>query len=199
MQAQYEAQRTGQRADGVNIEQSLRKELGDTEYERYLKANGRSTEVRVNEVLATSAAERSGLKAGDEIVLLQWQARVRCARAEHAGHGGRSGWIGDGRGQARWPDRAGIGAGGPAGRQLRQRSAGWRTRRIRWAWRRWWPAWRLRWRRVGAATARRPDLRQRLQTLKRKCMTSPSLTMYSLPSSRSFPASFAPASPLQAM
>ena len=37
------------------------------------------------------------------------------------------------------------------------------------------------------------------QTLKRKCITSPSRTRYSLPSSRSFPASLAPCSPLSAM
>jgi hypothetical protein len=67
-QAQFEAQRTGQRVEGMNIEASLRKELGDVEYEKYLKATGRPTEVRVMEVLATSNAERSGLKAGDEIV-----------------------------------------------------------------------------------------------------------------------------------
>jgi hypothetical protein len=68
MQAQYEAQRNGQTTQGINIDQMLRKELGDAEYERYLKAEGRPTEVRVTEVLATSAAERSGLKAGDEII-----------------------------------------------------------------------------------------------------------------------------------
>lgn len=68
MQAQYEAQRSGQRVQGMDVDQALRKELGDAEYERYLKSQGRSTEVRVMEVLATSAAERSGLKAGDEIV-----------------------------------------------------------------------------------------------------------------------------------
>jgi membrane-associated protease RseP (regulator of RpoE activity) len=67
-QAQFDAQRTGQPVQGVNIDQTLRKELGDAEFERYLKAEGRSTEVRVMEVLATSAAERAGLKAGDEIV-----------------------------------------------------------------------------------------------------------------------------------
>jgi membrane-associated protease RseP (regulator of RpoE activity) len=67
-QAQFEAQRTGQRVEGVNVEASLRKELGDVEYEKYLKATGRPTDVRVMEVLATSNAERSGLKAGDEIV-----------------------------------------------------------------------------------------------------------------------------------
>jgi hypothetical protein len=68
MQAQYEAQRTGQRVDGANIEASLRRELGDIEYEKYLKAMGQPTQVRVMDVLATSAAERSGLRAGDEIV-----------------------------------------------------------------------------------------------------------------------------------
>jgi hypothetical protein len=67
-QAQFEAQRTGQRVEGTNIEAALRKDLGDVEYEKYLKATGRPTEVRVAEVYATSNAERSGLKAGDEIV-----------------------------------------------------------------------------------------------------------------------------------
>jgi S1-C subfamily serine protease len=52
----------------MNIEAALRKDLGDIEYEKYLKATGRPTEVRVMEVYATSNAERSGLKAGDEIV-----------------------------------------------------------------------------------------------------------------------------------
>lgn len=68
MQAQYEAQRTGQRVEGMNVDEALRKELGDAEYERYLKATGQPTEVRVMDVLATSVAERAGLKAGDEIV-----------------------------------------------------------------------------------------------------------------------------------
>lgn len=68
MQAQYEAQRTGQRVEGMDVEQALRKEMGDSEYERYLEATGRPTEVRVMNVLATSAAERAGLKAGDEIL-----------------------------------------------------------------------------------------------------------------------------------
>ncbi len=68
MQAQYEAQRTGQKVENTNVDQALRKELGDAEYERYLQASGRPTDVRVTEVLATSAAERSGLKAGDQIV-----------------------------------------------------------------------------------------------------------------------------------
>ena len=68
MQAQFEAQAKGQRIDNVNTNQALRKELGDAEYERYLKATGRPTEVGVSDVLASSAAERAGLKAGDQIV-----------------------------------------------------------------------------------------------------------------------------------
>lgn len=68
MQAQYDAQRTGQRGQAVDPELALRKEMGDAEFERYLKATGRPTEVQVAEVLATSAAERSGIKAGDQIV-----------------------------------------------------------------------------------------------------------------------------------
>jgi hypothetical protein len=68
MQSQYEAQRTGQRGGGLDVDQALRTEMGDSEYERYLTATGRPTEVRVMDVLATSAAERSGLKAGDEIL-----------------------------------------------------------------------------------------------------------------------------------
>lgn len=41
-----------------------------------------------------------------------------------------------------------------------------------------------------------PEIRKDRQTLKRKCITSPSLTMYSLPSRRHLPASLAPLSPL---
>ena len=37
-----------------------------------------------------------------------------------------------------------------------------------------------------------PETARKIHTLKRKCMTSPSCTTYSLPSSRSFPASRAP-------
>ncbi len=67
-QAQYEAQRNGQPFRGTDVEASLRKEVGDTEYEKYLKASGRPTEVRVMDVLASSPAEKSGLKPGDSIV-----------------------------------------------------------------------------------------------------------------------------------
>lgn len=69
MQARYDAQRTGQPVQGLlDPERALRKELGDAEYERYLTATGRPTQVQVSNVLASSAAERAGLQAGDQIV-----------------------------------------------------------------------------------------------------------------------------------
>lgn len=67
-QAQYDAQRNGQPLRGGDIQSALRKEIGDAEYEKYLAGTGRQTHVPVMEVLASSAAEKSGLKAGDQIV-----------------------------------------------------------------------------------------------------------------------------------
>jgi hypothetical protein len=67
-QAQFDAQRNGQQFRGVDIDAALRKEMGDVEYEKYLTGTGRPTDVRVVDVLASSAAERAGLKAGDQIV-----------------------------------------------------------------------------------------------------------------------------------
>ena len=70
LQAQYEARREG-RPDSVSPfgeETTLRSELGDADYERYLTAFNRSTSVNVLTVLASSPAERVGLKPGDQIV-----------------------------------------------------------------------------------------------------------------------------------
>lgn len=67
-QAQYDAQRNGQQYRGTSIEESLRQEIGDAEYEKYLAGTGRPTSVQVMEVFASSAAERAGLKPGDQIV-----------------------------------------------------------------------------------------------------------------------------------
>jgi membrane-associated protease RseP (regulator of RpoE activity) len=67
-QAQYDAQRNGQPFRGADTQSALRKELGDAEYEKYLAGTGRPTNVPVMEVLASSAAEKSGLKAGDQIL-----------------------------------------------------------------------------------------------------------------------------------
>jgi hypothetical protein len=71
LQAQYDAQRQGKPFDpgqAFNGDKTLRAELGDADYERYLQAMGRPTSVGVQGVLASSPAERAGLKAGDEVV-----------------------------------------------------------------------------------------------------------------------------------
>ena len=71
LQAQYEATREGRPFDPTAAlagGRTLRSELGDTDYERYLQALGRPTSVAVQDVLASSPAERSGLLPGDEVV-----------------------------------------------------------------------------------------------------------------------------------
>jgi hypothetical protein len=76
LQAQYDAAREGRPPDpgqGVAGDSTLRAELGDTDYERYLTALGRPTSVPVQSVLASSPAERSGLKPGDEVVAYDGQ------------------------------------------------------------------------------------------------------------------------------
>jgi hypothetical protein len=67
-QAQFDAQRSGQPFRGADADNALRKEMGDAEYEKYLKAMGQRTEVQVMDVLASSTAEKAGLKAGDQIL-----------------------------------------------------------------------------------------------------------------------------------
>lgn len=68
LQAQYDAQRGGRPVDAGAGEQALRTELGEADYERYLRAYGRPTTIPVRDVLASSPAERFGLMAGDEIL-----------------------------------------------------------------------------------------------------------------------------------
>lgn len=69
MQAQYEAQREGRPVDpALAGDGALRNELGDAEYERFLEAQNRPTSIDVLQVLASSPAERAGLKPGDAIV-----------------------------------------------------------------------------------------------------------------------------------
>ena len=71
LQAQYDATREGrplQPGAAQTGERTLRAELGDAEYERYLTALDRPTSVPVRDVLASSPAERSGLKPGDQVV-----------------------------------------------------------------------------------------------------------------------------------
>lgn len=73
MQARYEAERDGTPLPsdplaGFGPEQALRAEVGDAEYEQYLKALGRPTEVSVFSVLADSPAEKAGMRSGDKII-----------------------------------------------------------------------------------------------------------------------------------
>ena len=68
MQSQYEARREG-RPPPADVEATtLRAELGEQDYERFLTAQGRPTSVNIMGVLASSPAERAGLQQGDEIV-----------------------------------------------------------------------------------------------------------------------------------
>ena len=76
LQAQYDATREGRPFEpGTALagERTLRNELGEADYERYLQALNRPTSVAVQNVLASSPAERSGLKAGDQVVAYDGQ------------------------------------------------------------------------------------------------------------------------------
>ena len=72
MQLAHEAQRNGAPMDPfatVNGPQSiLRTELGDTDYERYLEAQGQPTSIQVTQVLQGSPGSQAGLQPGDKIV-----------------------------------------------------------------------------------------------------------------------------------
>ncbi len=72
MLAAHEAQRNGMtvdRATAITGPQSiLRAELGDTDYERYLEAQGQPTAIQVTQVYAGSPGSDAGLQPGDRIV-----------------------------------------------------------------------------------------------------------------------------------
>jgi hypothetical protein len=72
LQARYDAERSGEPADYFRSRNSandaLREELGDADYERYLKANNRSTSISISSVIDSSPAQAAGLQPGDEIV-----------------------------------------------------------------------------------------------------------------------------------
>jgi membrane-associated protease RseP (regulator of RpoE activity) len=68
MQAQYTARREGKPVEMIDTDSTLRSELGEQDYERYLTATGRPTTVGVFNVIAGSPGERAGIKPGDQIV-----------------------------------------------------------------------------------------------------------------------------------
>lgn len=72
LQARYDAGQGGDmstfyRSRGA-IDESLRAELGEDDYERYRTATGQSTSVAVGSVIDSSPAQRAGLQYGDRIV-----------------------------------------------------------------------------------------------------------------------------------
>lgn len=72
IKARYEAEKSGDSSEywrnRTSSSETIRQELGDADYERYLVANGRSTNVAVSSVIESSPAQSAGLQAGDEIV-----------------------------------------------------------------------------------------------------------------------------------
>ena len=72
LRSRYEAERSGDPADYWRSRsassETLRQELGDADYERYLTANDHSTSVTISSVIDSSPAQTAGLQAGDEIV-----------------------------------------------------------------------------------------------------------------------------------
>lgn len=72
MQAYYEARNAddpeARLASLTDPDAALRAEIGETEYEKYLRANNRSTSVEVEGVMSSSPAATAGLQPGDEIV-----------------------------------------------------------------------------------------------------------------------------------
>jgi hypothetical protein len=77
LQEQYDAAREGRPIDPSLAvfapASTLRDELGDADYERYLQALERPTSVYVRDVLATSPGARAGLKPGDQVVSFDGQ------------------------------------------------------------------------------------------------------------------------------
>jgi hypothetical protein len=71
-QAYYEAKNSGKSdapaPTATDTDQPLLAEIGEDDFEKYLRANNRSTSVHVEDVLRSSAAAKAGLRPGDEIV-----------------------------------------------------------------------------------------------------------------------------------
>ena len=73
MQTAWEAQRSGERVDllaSLNDPQAiLRAELGDSDYERLLQAQGQPTSVQITRVLDGSPGNEAGLQPGDQLII----------------------------------------------------------------------------------------------------------------------------------
>ena len=90
-QAQSAARREG-RPPPPDVEAAtLRAELGDEEYERFLTARGVPASVNIMEVLASSAAERAGIQRGDEIFFYDGKRVFNFKELNELARGGTSG------------------------------------------------------------------------------------------------------------
>ena len=69
LNAQWERRRQAFLEDDGNMQRNpLRDEMGDADYERYLEATGRPTNVYVSNLVDNSQAKSAGFQTGDEIV-----------------------------------------------------------------------------------------------------------------------------------
>ncbi len=72
MQAAHDRERAGENVDPLALmsgpQALLRSELGDSDYERYLAAQGQPTSVQITQVLESSPGSLAGLQPGDQIV-----------------------------------------------------------------------------------------------------------------------------------
>lgn len=72
LQARYEAGVNGNQAEFYRnrseIYETLRNEIGDDDYERFLAANGNRTDIRISNVIDSSPAQSAGLRPGDHII-----------------------------------------------------------------------------------------------------------------------------------
>jgi C-terminal processing protease CtpA/Prc len=72
LQAAHDAERRGEAIDTLSgaagSQAILRAELGDSDYERYLRAQGQPTAVQITQVMDSSPGSLAGLQPGDQIV-----------------------------------------------------------------------------------------------------------------------------------
>ncbi len=68
MQQRYEAERSGETPPGFLPDNALRTEIGDADYEAYLRAQGRPDTINITGILSGSPAAAAGLQAGDRIL-----------------------------------------------------------------------------------------------------------------------------------
>lgn len=68
LSSRFGSQRINARESFLEMNQTLRSELGDEKYELYLEATGRPTSIEVGQVVPDSAGAAAGLQEGDKII-----------------------------------------------------------------------------------------------------------------------------------